>query len=532
MKINSLLSRIGWNNMPTPTLEELLALKEKMSSLPSFQKETEENIVSDALASPVRPEYIRLLEEEKKNQPMAGFTSPEERAIKQLNEYDRLRETPSGQKSVFDDARLADFKKRLNPSLAQNNAMPAATQDNARSAPFYPTPTGAAISEKQLDVTPTSAAAPKRALASTLPAEKQTEDSQIQKILQQPSEYEDLLTRFRDAQERQRMAQLGVGLTQAAERVGSAIAMIKPGDQSVYEQAMKQAGGITEQFKEEETMAREAKRQDPKSSESEAARQLLKEQGITVPDTVSAAFIEKQYPQFASIIRSKEDAKREDQRRRERQEDKDEERVRRERLQLNEDQNKYLDQRQRDFQRDKTQEAYLEVKRGLDQIDDYLENPNPVKAGALSTYLYGKINDPTSAIREQEQKLFGKAGSIRDQIRQFVSVAATGKIPVEKANQFKALVNAKLAGYETSIKQKLDPLVEGGKRYQLSPEQVISNLAGPAMWKSLYKEASSEKKSTIKLDTKLVGKAGKPFTDPKTGKRYVVNPDEETATEL
>ncbi len=366
---------------------------------------------------------------------------------------------------------------------------------------------------------------------------KQDREDDLTKVIgaesaRKVSEYEDLMRRFQEAQDRANQMRMMAGIGEGAELLGASIAGVKPTDASFYRQMAEQADLLPKQFKEAEDFKKETRRNDPNSEESESARNLLKSQGITVPDNISAAFIEKQYPQFANILARKEAARLEDKRIRERQEDKDEERVRREKLQLNEDQNKYLDQRQRDFQRDKTQDAYLEVKRALDQIDDYLKDPNPVKAGALSTYLYGKINDPTSAIREQEQKLFGKAGSILDQMKQFASMAATGKIPAEKANQFKSLVNTKLAGYETSIKQKLDPLVEGGKRYQLSPVQVVSNLAGPAMWKRLYETPLSEKKSTIKLDTKLVGKAGKSFTDPKTGKRYIVNPDEESATEL
>jgi hypothetical protein len=45
-------------------------------------------------------------------------------------------------------------------------------------------------------------------------------------------------------------------------------------------------------------------------------------------------------------------------------------------------------------------------------------------------------------------------------------------------------------------------------------------------------EKSKSGKSTIKLAQKLSGKAGKTFTDNKTGKKYIVNPDETSATEL
>ena len=455
--------------MPTPTLEELLALKEKMSSLSSFQKDTEESVVSDALAAPVRPEYTQLLEEEKKNQPMTGFTSPEERAIKQLNEYDRLRETPSRQKSAFDDARLADFKSRLNPAITQNSAVSPVSQDSAPSVPFYPTLTGAAISEKQLDIAP---AAPKRALASALPTEKQTEDSQLEKILQQPSEYEDLLARFRDAQERQRMAQLGVGLTQAAERIGSAIAMTKPGDQSVYEQAMKQAGGITEQFKEEEAMAREAKRQDPKSAESEAARQLLKEQGVTVPDTVSAAFIEKQYPQLAGIIRSKEDAKREAIGRQERAEERQERMLER------------LDGKKRELAlrlapkiQNKKYETYTELLAQKNLVDEAVRNPNPQRDITVF-YSFVKALDPESVVREGELKFVQTSRSIPDGLRQTLKNALTGeKLSKEERLRIQDFMNQRLQLAQKQWEDSASPFLKQTSEAGIEQELVAPGTA-------------------------------------------------------
>jgi hypothetical protein len=155
--------------------------------------------------------------------------------------------------------------------------------------------------------------------------QKQEQDAALAQVLKsqdaEQSRYADLLNRFKEAQERQRIAQLGVGLTQAAERIGSAIAMTKPGDQSVYQQAMKQAAGITDEFKEEAAVAKEAEKNDPNSPESKSARALLKQQGINVPDNISAAFIEKQYPQFANILNRREAAKERAEIRKERAED-------------------------------------------------------------------------------------------------------------------------------------------------------------------------------------------------------------------
>ena len=557
---------------------------EKQTSTPAYDVNTEGEIIKAALSQPQSPEYTQALQKRKQERERYVsylnnsdlFSVEKDRLLAEYDEQYPLEKEANQDVESLNQKKTAlqqkitqtesDFAKtsgpfssdRLNKQLESYRKELAGLSSPQVDRMMAATPEPSANSIlSQLEQGTQSQPKPSSPVAAPKPAQdgvmtktatgtgqptsagiaKQDREDDLTKVIgaesaRKVSEYEDLMRRFQEAQDRANQMRMMAGIGEGAELLGASIAGVKPTDASFYRQMAEQADLLPKQFKEAEDFKKETRRNDPSSEESESARNLLKSQGITVPDNISAAFIEKQYPQFANILARKEAARLEDKRIRERQEDKDEERVRREKLQLNEDQNKYLDQRQRDFQRDKTQDAYLEVKRALDQIDDYLKDPNPVKAGALSTYLYGKINDPTSAIREQEQKLFGKAGSILDQMKQFASMAATGKIPVEKANQFKSLVNTKLAGYETSIKQKLDPLVEGGKRYQLSPEQVVSNLAGPVMWKKLYETPFSEKKSTIKLDTKLVGKAGKSFTDPKTGKRYIVNPDEESATEL
>jgi len=294
-----------------PTLEELLNLKDQ--SLSSFlpKKDDEETIVSDALASPVRPEFLNFLEKYKKEKSqrpegtrsLLGSSSPEELAIKDLNEYDTLKTLSSAQKSTFDDSRLADLAKSAQP-VAENKVS---------SIPFYPTPTGAPVADDFLKI---SQAAPlPQTLVSRASLKKPTatsEESALAGLLKtqdsEQSQYADLLNRFKDAQNRQRDLQQNLALAQAAETIGSSIAMVKPEDQSFYDQMYRQAGRITDEFKEEAGVAREAEKNNPNSAESRSMRALLKEQGITIPENISAAFIEKQYPQFANIINRREAA--------------------------------------------------------------------------------------------------------------------------------------------------------------------------------------------------------------------------------
>jgi hypothetical protein len=549
--------------MPTPTLEELLALKEKMSSLPSFQKDTEEDIVSDALAAPVRPEYTEAkqkalkerenyiedlnkkrlvpfsdekdtLAKERMLKEYDRFNDPENIALKTIRTIDEQREKRQEEKSQLAELIQNEQKKlqsttnpfdvaRINSRLSgYQNKFTSLGDQSSSVAPFYPTPDGAPVEEKQLDITPTVAAAPKRALASVQPAEKQAEDAQLQKILQQPSEYEDLLARFRDAQERQRVAQLGVGLTQAAERIGSAIAMTKPGDQSVYEQAMKQAGGITEQFKEEETMAREAKRQDPKSPESEAARQLLKEQGITVPDTVSAAFIEKQYPQFTAIINRKELAKQEAIRRQERAQDRQDRLM--ERL---EGKNRELALRLAPKIQNKKYDTYTELAAQKALVDEAVRNPNPQRDITVF-YSFVKALDPESVVREGELKFVQTSRSIPEGLRQTLKNALTGeKLSKEERLRIQDFMNQRLQLSQKQWQDSAAPFLK-----QTSEAGIDQELVAPGT--TAIGSQAQEKKSTITLPEKSAArlKVGQSFTVQSTGKTYKVNADGKTATEL
>ena len=73
-------------------------------------------------------------------------------------------------------------------------------------------------------------------------------------------------------------------------------------DVEYYKGLRSRAGtGITD-FEKRKELEQEARDADPTSAESQSYRQLLKEQGIKLPDSVSAAFIKKQYPQFANIV--------------------------------------------------------------------------------------------------------------------------------------------------------------------------------------------------------------------------------------
>lgn len=304
---------------------------------------------------------------------------------------------------------------------------------------------------------------------------KQAEDAALDKILNQRSEYEDLLARYKEAEERQRLAQLGVSLGQAGERVGSAIAMVKPGDQSFYEQQMKLAGGITDEFKEEEAVRREAEKNDPKSETSVSMRNLLKEQGITVPETISAAFIEKQYPQFANIIAQRRAAEERAESRRERAE----ERADRALSKLDSEKQSIALRIAPKIQ-NKQYETLAELQAQKALIDEAVTNPNPQRDTTMF-YSFVKALDPNSVVREGEIRFSQAARSIPSSVRGLFNKGFKGQmlLPEERRN-IQDFMNQRLTLARSAWEASASPFLKQADEAKIDRELVAPGTAALA----------------------------------------------------
>jgi hypothetical protein len=117
-----------------------------------------------------------------------------------------------------------------------------------------------------------------------------------EQVAKQVAEEEDFLARFKDAQERERMAKIGIQLGKIGERFGSAVGMVKPGDQSAYDGMMEMAGGISKGVKDEFTMASETEKRNPKSAISKTYQDLVKSMGIKIKGDESAEALTKALP--------------------------------------------------------------------------------------------------------------------------------------------------------------------------------------------------------------------------------------------
>lgn len=333
---------------------------------------------------------------------------------------------------------------------------------------------------------------------------KQTEEAALGKILGQKSEYEDLLARYKDAEERQRLAQLGVSLGQAGERIGSALAMVKPGDQSFYEQQMKLAGEITDEFKEEEAVRREGEKNDPKSETSVSMRNLLKEQGITVPENISAAFIEKQYPQFANIINRREAA----------QARKEEMKLRFADIATRRDETKEekKDKFIQALRKETTTGAlgkmfsnYNTAKRMGTALEEFAKNPTAYSDYATLMGGLKALQGDESVVREAEVRLGMSATSLANKVKNWTDRLVTGKSL--QPSQRDEMVKAVKVLSETARKQYSDsisPIMKQAESVGIDKKMLVGE--------GFLDEPASALKPQDKI---VVEKDGKQFRLPK-----------------
>lgn len=423
-----------------------------------------------------RPEYKQLVEKYKelpefKNMSAAyanrsgGYSQSaseaENLAAKTLKEYDELSALPPEKKSELDNFMLARLQAKIYPSadytapssLKSENKIPGTDlMERQRSSPLNAVDTeGAILSDALKSSAPVSgeteaarmladlesapasvkakavpAAAPaKSAVGPTQPTSKevarQDREDELTKVIgkeeaRKVSEYEDLMRRYQETQDRANQMRMMAGIGEGAELLGASIAGVKPADASFYRQMAEQADLLPKQFKETEDFKKEARRNDPNSEESETARELLKQQGITVPKTVSAAFIEKQYPQFSSLIRARERAEDIKIKEKDRKEDRELELKRKEDRQDDE----FIYSGMKQLTSDKTYNTRQKVVRGKNLVKEAIKNPSAF-GDVASLYTAITALDPDSVVREGEIKLSREGMSLGESIQRQLS---------------------------------------------------------------------------------------------------------------
>lgn len=291
------------------------------------------------------PEYLALVDKWKKALPAGRglFTgSPEDRAKEELAEINRLRSMRPEQRSAFDDQRLAELTKSASPSISAkeepaslastpDGLPPGAVRDSDGGVYLTPNPVPDSGASAVASVAKPGRSPSAKPQGSKLTAGEtaylddktsskmfdpygakaalgSTGDSEVDALTKASQEegnyYKELLKRYDQA-----VTQRDKDISLANLQEAAAQIMMRGTsgrDVEYYKGLRSRAGtGITD-FEKRKELEQEARDADPTSAESQSYRQLLKEQGIKLPDSVSAAFIKKQYPQFANIISRRE----------------------------------------------------------------------------------------------------------------------------------------------------------------------------------------------------------------------------------
>ena len=363
-------------------------------------------------------------------------------------------------------------------------------------------------------------------------SEKSTEQDEIANILKGDTgnKYEELLRQYKETEKAQRSGQRMALLGEASEKLGAAIAGAKAPTDDYFQRLAKQIPG-TKEFKEEKEFEKEAKRNDANSEESRSARELLKTQGISLPETVTAAFIEKNYPQFANILNRREAAKDRASRERDRKLDRDDEKAKDKK---NEDDRFILGGLDR-LTKDQTYNVRLKVGRGKKLIEEAIKNPSSF--GDISS-LYSAITalDPDSMVKEGEIKLAREGLSLGESIiKQVTRIGANPRLLNSRLlGDINKYVNIIDKQTEESYGMKRDALFEQAETRNI-PSKDYKRMDPFSVRELKQPPATQTKKSATPLSEKLTGMAGTTFTvksGPHVGKIFEVNADETSATEL
>jgi hypothetical protein len=222
-------------------------------------------------------------------------------------------------------------------------------------------------------------------------------DKEVQALIDQQKGssqyYQNLMNQYNQIQKFGQDKQLMGRLGEAGEDLAYALARAKKPESSFYKDFAESGEKDIKQFKEKSEFEKKARLEDPKSEESIAARALLKQQGVNVPDTVSAAFIEKNYPQFANIIEKDRQAK-------QRAFDKEEQRE----FRLNEQASSWLNETQKEVGKTDEYKTKVLIEDARNRLQNAINNPSSI-SDIGSLYGFFKVLDPKSVVRESETKL-------------------------------------------------------------------------------------------------------------------------------
>lgn len=382
---------------------------------------------------------------------------------------------------------------------------------------------------------------------SAIDVQKRDREESLSKIIgaeaaRQVAEQESLLARFKQAQQQENLAQLGISLGQAGEKFGSSLAMVKPGDQSFYDQQRKLASGFAEKVKDEEAIRQEAEKNDPNSPLSKQYQELIKSMGIPIKGNESASTLIKALPFIQQYQSQKEN--------------------RQARLLQAQIQREQIAAGKQILADERVNKGFVDMTKRIEgdiasARSAFGRSALVIRAAGAIERLASKFN-PNDLSYTEIQEI---AKSLDGMLAQGApTISGTQKLVPEsligdwKKIQSYILNIPKGAEQGKFVKRLLATI---GREKEYAKEQVLKTQtellsgyehlknADPDRWGRTLKafgiptegsleqqlDSSKEKKETVRLPKKQTGSAGKTIVS-KDGKRYKINDDETTATEI
>lgn len=376
---------------------------------------------------------------------------------------------------------------------------------------------------------------------------KQDREEELTKALgsqaaREIAQYEDLMNRFRQAQEKERNARLLAGLAQGSEMIGSALARAKAPDSKYWESFVEQAGLEKQQIKEKQDFEQEAQMRDPNSFISKEYQSLAKAMGINVSGKEPASVLIKTMPYLQQYQSQKEN--------------------REARLLQAQIQREQIAAGKQVLADERINKGYVDMTKRIE--GDIASARSAFGRSANVMRAAGAIEALASKFKADElsyQEIQELAKSLDGMLAQGApTITGTQKlVPTSFIGD-----SQKIASYLLNIPKGAKQgefvkrmLATVGREKEYAKKQILKTQtellsgyehlkkADPDRWDrtltafgiptegSLEKssESSKEKKETVKLPKKQFGNAGKIIVS-KDGKRYKINDDETTATEI
>lgn len=377
---------------------------------------------------------------------------------------------------MSDQNRLLNLKQRYDEMMAAKN-IPSDTKfipvEGEDGAPLPPSMSTAPSSVPA----PSTVAQPSAAPSGGLPATPSSENIEKLTALQK---------QLQAARESGRSSELLGGLGSAAERIlaggigfGSNVAL-KPSEGGVWNQMIKDRDRPVEEFKQDIALQAD----DPNSEVSNSMRSILekdlKDIGVSANlSGLSYNQMKEIYSPISSRISRVEAAKEKSESKKETQKKEDESKQKQEA-------SKFLNTEAARIAKSDAKKEFAVTEEAMKGINDFLSDPkNTIKSQSLK-YLFPKIMDPRTGVKDYELRMLGLTGSALDKAKSILTEFFKGTVTEKKALELKSLIEGKHKANSERFKKDISSSLERGKRYGLQNKEIALGILGADDFDELY----------------------------------------------